>query len=81
MYPLEIKLKAIESENGTMTILLTCQDELILTMTYSDPELAQYIVSNLNDIISDLLDDAIENMISYDLDQELKQLLEEEGNK
>lgn len=78
---LEIALEVMQSETGFTTLVLRCQDKLILTLTYDDPVLAQYIVNNLNSIISDFMDDTIEEMVSYNIDEELKQLLEEEGNK
>lgn len=78
---LEIALEVVQSETGFTTIVLRCEDKLILTLTYDDPVLGQYIVNNLNSIISDFMDDTIEEMISYNIDEELKQLLEEEGHK
>jgi hypothetical protein len=78
---LEIDLEVIQSKTGFTTIVLKCEDKLILTLTYDDPVLGQYIVNNLNSIISDFMDDTIEEMVSYNIDEELKQLLEEEGNK
>lgn len=77
---LEISLQVSQSKTGFTTIVLMCEDRLILTMTYDDPELGQYIANNLNSIISNFMDDTIEEMVSYNIDEELKQLLEEEGN-
>jgi hypothetical protein len=80
-YGLEMRLEVVQSEDDLITLMLTCEDKLVLTMTYTDAEMAQYIITNLNEIISDFLDDAIQDMVSYDIDEELRQLLEEEGNK
>jgi hypothetical protein len=80
-YGLEMRLEVVQSEDDLTTLMLTCEDKLVLTITYSDPVIAQYIVNNLNSIISDFMDEEIQNMVSYDIDEELKQLLEEEGNK
>ena len=77
----EINLEVIQSETGFTSLVLRCEDKLILTLTYDDPVLAQNIINNLNSIISDFMDDAIEDLVSYNIDEELKQLLEEEGNK
>ena len=78
---LEIALEIVQSETGFTTVVLRCEDKLILTLTYDDPVLGQYIINNLNSIISDFMDETIEEMVSYNIDEELKQLLEEEGNK
>ena len=80
-YGLEMRLEVVQSEDDLITLMLTCEDKLVLTMTYTDAEMAQYVITNLNEIISDFLDDAIQDMVSYDIDEELRQLLEEEGNK
>lgn len=77
----EINLEVIQSETGFTSLVLRCEDKLILTLTYDDPILAQNVINNLNSIISDFMDDAIEDLVSYNIDEELKQLLEEEGNK
>lgn len=80
-YGIEMRLEVVQSEDDLTTLVLSCEDKLVLSITYSDPQIAQYVVTNLNEIISDFMDEEIQNMISYDIDEELRSLLEEEGNK
>jgi hypothetical protein len=48
-----------------------------MEISYKDPLLAQQIISNLEVILDDMLDEAIAESFSYNMDEELNKLLEE----
>jgi len=48
-----------------------------LDLTYTDPILAQQIITNLEVILNDMLDEAVSESFSYNIDEELNKLLEE----
>lgn len=70
-------LGGYQDEDGSINMTLSAGDKLNITIRYTDSDLAQSVISNLPYILNDLLDDAIGEYFQYDMDEELKKILEE----
>ena len=81
MEHLNFYMSGSHDENGNVIIDLDCEDFVSIRIKYNDPYVAQYIVSNLSQILSNMLEDHIEDLFTMNLDEELKKLIEEEGGK
>lgn len=74
---IRFSLSGYENDDGEISIALTAGDSMKITIDYSDPELAQAVIFNLPFILNDLLDDAIGEYVEYNIDEELRKILEE----
>lgn len=74
---INFSLSGFQEEDGTINMTLAANETFNLTLRYSDPILAHNIISNLAYILSDMLDEALEESFTYNIDEELKKLLEE----
>lgn len=74
-------LGGYQDEDGSINMTLSAGDKLNITIRYTDSDLAHSVISNLSYIISDLLDDALDEALGeyteYDMDEELRKILEE----
>lgn len=70
-------LSGYQDEDGSINMTLTANETFNLTLRYSDPVLAQNIINNLGFILADMLDEALEDSFTYNIDEELRKLLEE----
>lgn len=77
MEHISFSLSGYEDEDGAINMTLTANETFNLTLKYSDPVLAYNIISNLGFILADMLDEALEESFTYNIDEELKKLLEE----
>ena len=76
---LNFQMSGFQDDDGTININLRCDDLFDMEISYKDPLIAQHIISNLEFILDDMLDEAIAESFSYNMDEELNKLLEE-GN-
>lgn len=74
---LNLQMSGFQGEDGSINITLKCNDSFNLDLTYTDPILAQQIITNLEVILNDMLDEAVAESFSYNIDEELNKLLEE----
>ncbi len=74
---LNFQMSGFQDDDGTINISLRCNDLFDMEISYKDPLLAQQIISNLEVILDDMLDEAIAESFSYNMDEELNKLLEE----
>jgi hypothetical protein len=77
MENIRFTLSGYGNEDGEISIALKAGDSLKILIEYKDPELAQNVIYNLPFIINDLLDDAMGEYVEYNIDEELKKILEE----
>lgn len=77
MEHISFSLSGYEDDDGSINMTLTANETFNLTLRYSDPVLAYNIISNLGYILADMLDEALEESFTYNIDEELKKLLEE----
>jgi hypothetical protein len=62
---------------NAINMTLEANDTIKIDIRYSDPMLAQAVISNLPHILEDMLDEAFEESFNYNIDEELKRILEE----
>ncbi len=59
---------------------LEANDTIKIDIRYSDPMLMQAVLFNLPHILADMLDEAFEESFNYNIDEELRKILEEGTN-
>ncbi len=74
---ISFNLSGYQDEDGSINMTLEANDTIKIDIRYSDPMLAQAVISNLPHILEDMLDEAFEESFNYNIDEELKRILEE----
>ena len=73
-------LSGYQDDDGSINMTLTANEDVKIDIRYADPMLAQAVLFNLPYILEDMLEEAFEDAFNYNIDEELKKLLEGEGN-
>jgi hypothetical protein len=66
-----------QDEDGTINLSLKSGEDFELDVSYRDPLLAQFVVMNLPFILADMMEQAMEESFQYNMDEELRKILEE----
>ena len=66
-----------QDDDGTINLSLKSGEDFSLDVSYRDPLLAQFVVFNLPYILSDMMEQAMEESFEYNMDEELRKILEE----
>lgn len=66
-----------QDEDGTIKLSLKSGEDFELDVSYRDPLLAQFVVMNLPFILADMMEQAMEESFQYNMDEELRKILEE----
>lgn len=77
MEGINFNLSGYQDEDGSINMTLEANDTIKIDIRYSDPMLAQAVIFNLPHILADMLDEAFEESFNYNIDEELKKILEE----
>jgi len=70
-------LTGYQDTDGSINMTLSANDNVKINIQYSDPMLVQTVIFNLPYILNDMLDEAFEDSFNYNIDEELKKILEE----
>ncbi len=70
-------LTGYQDTDGSINMTLSANDNVKINIQYSDPMLVQTVICNLPYILNDMLDEAFEDSFNYNIDEELKKILEE----
>lgn len=77
MEGINFNLSGYQDEDGSINMTLEANDTIKIDIKYSDPMLMQAVLFNLPHILADMLDEAFEESFNYNIDEELKKILEE----
>ena len=77
MEGINFNLSGYQDEDGSINMTLEANNTFKIDIRYSDPMLMQAVLFNLPHILADMLDEAFEESFNYNIDEELKKILEE----
>lgn len=77
MEGINFNLSGYQDEDGSINMTLEANNTIKIDIRYSDPMLMQAVLFNLPHILADMLDEAFEESFNYNIDEELKKILEE----
>ncbi len=77
MEGISFNLSGYQDEDGAINMTLEANNTIKIDIRYSDPMLMQAVLFNLPHILADMLDEAFEESFNYNIDEELKKILEE----
>ena len=75
---ISFSLSGYQDDDGSINMTLSANENNVqIDIRYLDPMLAQAVIYNLPHILGDMLDEAFEDSFNYNIDEELKKILEE----
>ena len=77
MEGISFNLSGYQDEDGSINMTLEANNTIKIDIRYSDPMLMQAVLFNLPHILADMLDEAFEESFNYNIDEELRKILEE----